>query len=566
MEYANLAQVLHRQAQRLGPRVALRYKRYGLYHDFSWQRYRDEALAGAAALVDVGIRPGDRVGLVAENSLDWLVADMAILTAGAVNVSPHAPLTARQIHYQLHDAEVCWVIVSSAAQLDKLRSIRGDLPALRGVVVFDDAAAGEDAIAWAGFRQRGRAVLPRLQGELDRREEALGPDDLATVMYTSGTTGNPKGVMLTHGNLVSNTLASLAVQPHDPEDVILSWLPYTHIYARTVDHYLCMAAGVTLAIAESAEKLVENLAEVEPTHMASVPRFYEKVLTAVACDDPAETGKRLRRIFGRRIDWLSSGGAPLPMPIAQAFLAAGLKLMQGYGLTETSPVISFNSKADNKLGTVGRPLPGVEVRIAPDGEVLTRGPHVMKGYWKNPGATAETIKDGWLHTGDLGSLDADGFLSITGRKKELMVLSNGKKVVPTHLEGLLAADPCIDQAVVCGEGRNYLTALLVPHWGNVKEALAARGVALQGEPESWSRHPAVVDLLMDRCRSALADLSHMEHIKKVIVLPRPFTIENDELTVSLKLRRNVVMSHYGERVEQLYREGLPGEVEGEPAA
>jgi long-chain acyl-CoA synthetase len=566
MEYANLAQVLHRQAQRLGPRVALRYKRYGLYHDFSWQCYRDEALAGAAALVDVGIRPGDRVGLVAENSLDWLVADMAILTAGAVNVSPHPPLTARQIHYQLHDAEVCWAIVSNAVQLDKLRSIRGELPALRVVVVFDHAAAGADAIAWDGFRQRGRAALSRLRSELDRREEALGPDDLATVMYTSGTTGNPKGVMLTHGNLVSNTLASLAVQPHDPDDIILSWLPYTHIYARTVDHYLSMAAGVTLAIAESAEKLVDNLAEIEPTHMASVPRFYEKVLNAVACDDPVETGKRLRRIFGRRIDWLSSGGAPLPMPIAQAFLAAGLKLMQGYGLTETSPVISFNSKADNKLGTVGRPLPGVEVRIAADGEVLTRGPHVMKGYWKNPQATAETIKNGWLHTGDLGSLDADGFLSITGRKKELMVLSNGKKVVPSHLEGLLAADPCIDQAVVCGEGRNYLTALLVPHWGNVKETLAARGVTLQGEAESWCRHPAVVELLMCRCRSALADLSHMEQIKKITVLSRPFTVENDELTVSLKLRRNVVLCHYGERVEELYREGLADEPEGEPAA
>jgi long-chain acyl-CoA synthetase len=555
MHYANLAQVLHRQARRLGPRVALRFKRYGLYHDFTWDSYRAEALAGAAALVDAGIRPGDRVGLVAENSLDWLIADMAILTAGAVNVSPHAPLTARQIHYQLHDADVCHAIVSNAGQLDKLRSIRTELPALRGVVVFDTAAAGADAVAWDGFRQRGRQLLPQLHRELTRREEALGPDDLATVMYTSGTTGNPKGVMLTHRNLLSNTLACLEVQPHDPDDVILSWLPYTHIYARTVDHYLSLAAGITLAIAESAEKLVENLAEVEPTHMASVPRFYEKVLTAVACPDPQETGKRLRRIFGRRIDWLSSGGAPLPMPIAEAFGAAGLKLMQGYGLTETSPVISFNSKLQNKLGTVGRALPGVEVRIAPDGEILTHGPHVMKGYWKNPEATAETIRDGWLYTGDLGSLDADGYLSITGRKKELMVLSNGKKVVPSHLEGLLAADGCVDQAVVCGEGRNYLTALLVPHWANVAAALAAQGVRLEGEPESWTQHPAVIDLLMCRCQSALADLSRMEQIKKVIVLSRPFTIENDELTVSLKLRRNVVMGRYASRLDELYRGG-----------
>ncbi len=501
-----------------------------------------------------------------ENSLDWLLADMAILTAGAVNVSPHAPLTARQIHYQLLDADVCWAFVSNGAQLDKLRSLRGELPALREIVVFDPGAADGDALSWEAFLQRGREALPRLASELAWRESVLRADDLATVMYTSGTTGNPKGVMLTHGNLVSNALACLALQPHAPDDVVLSWLPYTHIYARTVDHYTCLAAGTTLALAESAEKLVDNLAEVQPTHMAAVPRFYEKVLTAVASADPAETGKRLRRIFGPRIDWISSGGAPLPTPIAEAYHAAGLKLLQGYGLTETSPVISFNTKAHNKLGTVGRPVPGVEVRIASDGEVLTRGPHVMKGYWKNPEATADTIRDGWFHTGDLGSVDADGFLSITGRKKELMVLSNGKKVVPSHIEGLLASDACIDQVVVCGEGRNFLTALLVPHWANVRDALAGEGIKLEGEPDRWTRHPSVVDLLTRRCQTALAELSRMEQIKKFVVLSRPFTIENDELTVSLKLRRNVVMKHHAERLEEMYREGTASESEGEPEA
>jgi long-chain acyl-CoA synthetase len=360
--------------------------------------------------------------------------------------------------------------------------------------------------------------------------------------------------MLTHGNLVSNSVASIEASPRGADDVVLNWLPFSHIYARTVDHYACMVAGVLVCLAESVDTLVQNLAEVRPTHFASVPRFYEKVLTAVASPDPKEVSRRLRNVFGQRIDYLSSGGAPLPLAVAQAYHAAGLQLLQGYGLTETSPVISFNTKRYQRLGTVGRPLPGVEVRIAPDGEILTRGPHVMKGYWKNPQATAETIRDGWLHTGDLGELDADGFLKITGRKKELMVLSNGKKVAPSYLEGLLLSDPCIDQAVIYGEGRNYLTALLVPHWDNVRHLLRANGVAPAQAPEELARHPAVRRLLEQRVAAALADVSNAERVKKFLILPQPFSVAADELTVSLKLRRNVVMHKYAAQLDELYRE------------
>jgi long-chain acyl-CoA synthetase len=555
MLYHNLAQLHRMQAERLGPRPALRSKGHGLYHDRSWERYRAEAVAGAAALVDAGVRPGERVGLVAENSADWLVADMAILSAAAVAVTPHAPLTARQIHYQLAHAEVVWVIVSGAEQLAKVRQMRGELPALRGIVAFDPAVAGGEVVSWRAFLQRGRRAHGRLAGELALREQRLGPADLATIMYTSGTTGTPKGVMLTHGNLLSNALACMEVQPQGPDDVIFSWLPYTHIYARTVDHYTAsLAGGAVLALAECAETLVENLDEARPTNMAGVPRLYEKVLTAVSGPDVQETGRRLREVFGPRIDWMSAGGAPLPIPIGRAYEAAGLLLLQGYGLTETSPVISFNTKKHNKLGTVGRPLPGVEVKIAADGEVLTRGPHVMPGYWKEPAATAETIRDGWLHTGDLGALDAEGYLSITGRKKELLVLSNGKKVVPSHLEGLLLSDSCIDQCLVCGEGRNFLTALLVPHWDNVRRALQGEGMDANETPEGLAASPRVRDLLERRVRGALADLSHMEQIKKFVVLARPFSVAADEMTVSLKLRRGVILKKYAGDLEELYRE------------
>jgi long-chain acyl-CoA synthetase len=284
-----------------------------------------------------------------------------------------------------------------------------------------------------------------------------------------------------------------------------------------------------------------------------VPRFYEKVLTSVASSDPAETSRKLREIFGPRIEWLNSGGAPLPRAVAEAYHAAGLLLLQGYGLTETAPVISFNRKEQFQIESVGPPIPGVEVKIAPDGEVLTRGPHVMKGYWNNSQATAEAIRDGWLHTGDLGKLE-DGFLTITGRKKDLLVLSNGKKVVPNHIEGLLLSDNCIDQAVVCGEGQPYLTALIVPHWENMRQALHAEGTTLDQEAdEVLARHPAVEALLRRRIDAALADVSGWERVKKFAVLPRPFTVAAEELTVSLKLRRNVVMARYREELERLYR-------------
>jgi long-chain acyl-CoA synthetase len=276
------------------------------------------------------------------------------------------------------------------------------------------------------------------------------------------------------------------------------------------------------------------------------------VLTTVACDDPARLGRRLRDVFGPRIDWLTSGGAPLPVAIAETYQRAGLLVLQGYGLTESSPVISFNRKEAYKLETVGQPIPGVEVRIAADGEVLTRGPHVMKGYWNNPQATAEALRDGWLYTGDLGELDADGFLRITGRKKELLVLSNGKKVVPSYLEGLLQADPCIDQAVICGVGRYYLTALLVPHWENVREALRAVGKRLV-EGEARTHQPEVLQLLEQRVQAQLVDVCNAEQVRKFVVLAEPFSVAAEEMTVSLKLRRNVVLGRHKGKLDALYR-------------
>ena len=372
-------------------------------------------------------------------------------------------------------------------------------------------------------------------------------------MYTSGTTGNPKGVMLTHGNLVSNASSSLEVQPLDFTHVLLNWLPLSHIFARTVDHYQTLIAGTDLVLAESADTVIENVQEVQPTHLACVPRLYEKVLAACASPDPEVTRKRLRHMFGTRIYWLSSGGAPLPPGIASVYMEAKLPLYQGYGLTETSPVVSFNRPWANKIGTVGQALPGVDIKIGPDGEVICRGPNIMKGYYRNPQATAEVLHDGWFQTGDLGQLDAEGFLSITGRKKELMVLSNGKKLVPSHLEGLLIADDCIDQAAIYGEGRNFVSALIVPHWDILKKALQNRGVELTDwTPEVRCQRIRKCCLLRERIDQQLAHVSTWEQVKKFVVLTQPFSIAAEELTVSLKLRREVVWAHNAKVLEGLY--------------
>jgi long-chain acyl-CoA synthetase len=555
MNDRNLVDLHRRQAERLGPRPALRYKRHGLYCDLSWIDYREQSVACAAALVDAGIQSGDRVGLLSENRVEWLIVDMGLLTAGAVCVPPHAPLTARQVQFQLADAEVSWLFVSTLSQLEKIRQVRDELPMLRGVVVFDDSLGATDAVPWKTLLQHGRRVRSRWSAELDRRAETLSADDLATVMYTSGTTGNPKGVMLTHGNLLSNATVTAASSNRDPDGLVLNWLPYSHIFARLVDHYGNLASGVTVALAESPDTVIANLDELHPTQMSAVPRFYEKVLAAVASPDTEETGRRMRKVFGPRMDWLCCGGAPLPLAVLDAYRAAGLNMYPGYGLTESSPVISFNSREHQKRGTVGPPLPGIEVKIAPDGEILTRGPHVMKGYWKNPEATAEAIQEGWLHTGDLGELDGDGFLSITGRKKELLVMSSGKKVVPSHIERLLLADPCIDQVVVCGEGKSYLTALVIPQWDNMRKEFAQSGITIDhAPPESLARDPRIVEQLRMRIDTALKDLAACEQIKRFAVLPHPLSVAGDELTVSLKVRRSVVLEKNSEIIQALYCE------------
>jgi len=549
MTFRNLVEIHGVQVERLGPRPALRYRQLGLFRDITWSEYREAARACAAALLQHGIQKGDRVGLLAENRLEWLIADMGIMTAGAVNVPAHAGMPAGAVGRQLADAGVSWLFVSTAAQLAKAREARTELRELKGIVVFDRAAAATDAPSWVSFLQRGRTAMPRFAAELNRRETALGPDDLATIMYTSGTTGAPKGVMLSHGNLVANAEQVLHLVPMDMEIVVLSWLPLSHIFARLCDHYLCLRAGTLMAIAEDPDRLPYDIVEVQPTHLNGVPRFWEKMLAAARAAGPEQANARLKAMFGRRIWWLMSGGAPLPPAVCAAYREAGLPLLQGYGLTETSPVLTTNRPENFRIDSAGQAVPDVELKIAADGEILARGPNIMKGYWKQPEATAAVLHDGWLSTGDMGRLDADGFLYITGRKKDLLVLSNGKKVAPTEVEALLVADPCIEQVVVFGDLHSYLTALIVPNWTAVRAALS-----LNGSDEELLRHASVERLIRDRLDAALAKTANCEQVKKFALRAKPFSVEAGELTVSLKLKRDAIKKAHSAELAGLYKD------------
>jgi len=540
---------MHRETVgRLGPRAALRYRRHGVWHDLSWTEYRRLADGAAAGLIELGVEPGDRVAILSENRPEWLIADHAMLSAGAVTVPLHAPLSVAQVQYQLAHSGARGIILSGQSQAQKVWAVLGSLPELKFVACFDAIAPGPvRTVTWSGLVHRGAG-----SEEVRRREANLSPETLATIIYTSGTTGNPKGVMLTHGNLLFNAAAALERAGLDQTDTLLSWLPYSHIYARTVDHYLTTLGGLTVALGGPVERLLDDLGQIEPTWLTAVPRFYEKVWASVEALAPDERRGRLHRLFPR-IKHLSSGGAPLPRHIAEGFFEAGIPLLEGYGLTETSPVITFNSRDSYRIGSVGTAVAGVEVRIAEDGEILTRGPHVMKGYWDNPQATVQTIgPEGWLHTGDVGRLDDDGFLYITDRKKDLIITSGGKNIAPAEVERLLVSHPYIDQAVVYGDRRAFVTALIVPNFGLLAAKARELGCEVSTGGGGFIVEPKVIAFYQQCVEEVMESLSHPERVRSFLLLAQPFTLAADELTATLKVRRRHIIQKYELHLAMLY--------------
>jgi long-chain acyl-CoA synthetase len=583
--------------------AALRSKRDGHWAPLSHAALLEQVHGVSVGLLELGIAPGDRVAILSENRPEWAITDFACLAARCADVPVYATLPAKQVEYILRDSGAVAVCVSTRAQLDKLLEVHSALPALRHVIAFDPGLEGPGVLGFAALRAQGQRALasrPRW------REDALsaGPDDPATIIYTSGTTGDPKGVMLTHGNIASNVAACLELLPLTQRDECLSLLPLSHIFERMAGHYLMLAAGVVINYAEGFEQVPRNLLEVRPTVCCAVPRLYEKVYARAL--EAASGGSllkrklffwarrvgnawtelrlghqripldlrlarlvadrlvfsRLRARVGGRLRYFISGGAPLSPEIARFFYAAGLSIYEGYGLTETSPVISVNTPEHLKIGTVGRPIQDVEVRIAEDGEILVRGPNVMRGYWNKPEATREALDaEGWFRTGDIGELDAEGYLRITDRKKDLIVTAGGKKVAPQPIEGLLKLNKFIANAVMLGDRRKFPIALLVPNFERLESWAGQNGLR-------WSTREQLVGLpeveaqLTSEAKKNLRDLAQFEVPKRFLILPRDFSIESGELTPKLSVRRKVVEQHHADRIEALYADA---EVASRPA-
>jgi long-chain acyl-CoA synthetase len=547
----------------------------------------------ALGLADLGIQPGDRVALISENRPEWSIADLAILCVGAVTVPIYTTQSIDQIKFILEDSGTHALLISGGRVLKHARKGFAEVPQLEHLVVFDaEAASGlERAITLESIEARGAAIERESPESFDKLLARGRGDDLATIIYTSGTTGEPKGVMLTHNNFISNVLSISGGLPIMPTDVSLSVLPLSHIFERTVFYVFCYV-GVSVNYAASFDQVGEFLREVRPTIMTAVPRLFEKVyhriikkgmsaggvqskifarslLIGQRYAELKDNGRRIplslrlshavadRLVFtkwragiGGRLRYFVSGGAPLSPTLSYSFLGAGINILQGYGMTETC-VVAANRPDDNRVGSIGKPFAGIEVVIASDGEMLVRGPNVMRGYYGHPESTLAVINDGWFATGDVGYIDEAGYLFLTDRKKDLFKLSNGKYIAPQLIESLLKQSEFVNQVVVVGASRKFPVALIVPDWEALKSALRAAGQPL-GTHAELSAQPAAIKMVQRDVTMITAHLADYERVRRVALLPEEFSIDSGEMTPTLKVKRNVIDARYGKLIDELY--------------
>jgi long-chain acyl-CoA synthetase len=568
-------------------------KREGRYVPISTAEFEERVRNLSAGLVELGLRPGHKVVIFSENRPEWVMTDFAVLCAGGITVPIYTSLMPEQVKYIINDSDATVVVCSNSELWLKIEAVRRELPAVRHFIMIDEEAPA-GVLTLGEVSGRGKAAAAASPGAFDAAAGAIRPDDLASIIYTSGTTGTPKGVMLSHGNFVSNSKALDAVTEFVHTDTILSFLPLSHVLERMTT-FSFLYKGATIAYAESVDTVAENLTEVRPTIMISVPRLFDKIYAKVMDNVLAQSPLK-RKIFfwalrvgkkagaaklrgqpfpralaaqrelaaklvfskivektGGRVKFFVSGGAPLSKDVAEFFYALGVTILEGYGLTETSPVLTCNTFPKLRFGTVGQPVPGVEIKIAPDGEILARGPNVMKGYYKKEAETREVMAGGWFHTGDIGYLDPDGFLVITDRKKDLIITAGGKNVAPQPIENLLKANPFVLNAVVVGGSRKFISALIVPDFEKLEAYARANGIPFRDRAELCRREDIASFMLAEVNRST-PDLASYERVKKIALLDRDFELESGEVTPTLKLRRSFIEAKYKPAIDLLYKE------------
>ena len=597
MTHDTLARMFWNRVERSGAKPAQQAKRDGKWTTATWSEVGQAVRELAVALIASGRKKGEAVGILSASRAEWVQADFAIFSAGCVTIPIYPSYPPDLIQYIVNDAGVKTLFVEDPAQLAKVLEVQGKMEGLEQIIVIQGHERTEPVpriTTWEHFRRLGRDKQDTLKSELAARVADGRPEDMATIVYTSGTTGPPKGVVQTHGNHMAALDAAAQTTTIEEGNVHLLFLPLAHSFAR-LESFIGVHRGLTTAFAESIDKLRENLPETRPHFICSVPRVFEKVYAGVLAKAEAGSplkkkifhwavgvGKEVSRLkqarkpvpgvlafkaglahklvfskmheaLGGRLRFAVSGGAPLSREIAEFFHAAGILILEGYGLTETCPVLTNNREDRFKFGSVGLPLPGVEIKIAPDGEILGRGRNIAQGYFKKPDATAEVfLADGWFATGDIGRIDEDGFVFITDRKKDLIVTAGGMNIAPQNIENLLKGDPFISQVMVYGDRKPYPVALITVNPEELEKFAKAEGI-LNVDPASLAKHPKVVERVSRIVEERNGELQSYAKVKKFTILPGDFTVENGFLTPTLKVKRKVIREKYMDAIDQLYR-------------
>jgi len=593
--YSTISEMFVSVTSKFADKVAYGYKEGEEWKTLLYSEVRDIVEKITCGLKSLGLQPGDRVGIIAQNSQWWAMADYGSIVARGVVTTIYPTLTAKQAKWIAQHAECRFLFCGDQEQTEKMLTVSADMPHLEKIIILDNAnVVNPKTVIMQDFLAAGEVYRAAHLDEFEREAMAIKSDDLLTLIYTSGTTGEPKGVMLTHSNLTSNIWGSLQILDASEKDTFLSFLPLSHSFERMAGHYLATSLGATIYYAENINTVADNIREVHPTLMTAVPRFYEKVYakiidkisqdsaikqkifwwaisvgrkaflkrmqdktvgpylaSQVKLADKLVFGKLKERVGGR-LRFFISGAAPLSKEIAEFFHAAGIAIVEGYGLTETSPVITVNPLEKPKIGAVGIPIPGAEIKIAPDGEILTRGPQVMLGYFKDEEATREVLgADGWFATGDIGLIDDEGYLTITDRKKNILVTSGGKNVAPQPMENVLVTSKWIEQILAIGDRRKFVSALIVPAFNNLEKWAGDNGLSWK-DREELVHLPKVNELYAKVIEESMDGFAQFEKIKKFTLLAQEFTIESGELTPSLKIKRNIVSQKCAGIIDAMY--------------